>query len=89
MGLELTVNIAKARYDELIKTETRKNVLVELLARDEYISTSNIIRILGHSSLADSLDEKNEKVKKSMENIGNEIGRLSDAMSSICKNGKD
>ena len=39
MGLELTVNIAKARYDELIKTETRKNVLVELLARDEYIST--------------------------------------------------
>lgn len=58
---ELTVPINQSRYEELIDTETRVNVLVEHMRSEDYLGMEKAFRILGFKEDADRLKEKFEK----------------------------
>ena len=41
------ITIPTERFSELIKIETRVDILVDMLGRDEFVSKEEILRILG------------------------------------------
>ena len=57
------VTIPRDRYDELLDIETRVSVVVEMIARNDYISTSNILRILGSEYAIDAAKEIEKKTR--------------------------
>ena len=80
-GIELKVTITQSRYEELLETETRSNVFVSLLVKDEIIERANILRIFGYNKEADRVDEENKKKMEKYMKIENPF--------SGSKNGKD
>ena len=80
-GIELNVTITQSRYEELLETETRSNVFVSLLVKDEIIERANILRIFGYNKEADRVDEENKKKMEKYMKMENPF--------SGSKNGKD
>lgn len=56
-----TVEISADRYEELVKTEERVSVLHKLLAKEGYMNTTYVLRILGFDITADKLEKEKEK----------------------------
>lgn len=57
----MTVKIDSERYEGLLDTETRVQVLIDKAKADKYMSMEDMYRILGYTSLADELAEKERK----------------------------
>lgn len=55
------VIIPRDRYDELLDIETRVNVVVDMIARNDYVSMSNILRILGSEYAIDVANDIEKK----------------------------
>jgi len=57
---DLTVTIGLSRYDELLDIETRKNVLIEYIRKEEcgMIDKANVLRTLGYTAEANSEEER-------------------------------
>ena len=59
------ITITTERFSELIKIETRVDILVDMLGRDEFVSKEEILRILGTEKaieVADSIHEKDKEM---------------------------
>lgn len=67
MGNAEMVSISLDRYDELLDLETRVNVAVEKIVRCNYISTEDLLFILG-TELALSKAEELHKEAEEFEN---------------------
>lgn len=61
---EMTVTIPFDRYETLLDTETRENVLHDYIKRNSYANREEILRILGHPGDADKIREQEEKDRK-------------------------
>lgn len=59
------VVIPRDRYDELLDIETRVDVVVDMIARNDYVSMSNVLRILGSEYALDTARE----IEKKMSNL--------------------
>lgn len=68
---EMTVKIPLSRYESLLDTETRENVLHDYIKRNSYANREEMLRILGHPGDADKIREQEEKERKSysLENV--------------------
>ena len=55
------VSIPVAKFESLLEKEIRIKVLLDLLAFNDSVNTSDIICILGNSELAVQLKEENKK----------------------------
>lgn len=55
------VVIPRDRYDELLDIETRVDVVVDMIARNDYVSMSNVLRILGSEYALDVAREIEKK----------------------------
>lgn len=55
------VSIPLERYKELIKTETRAGIILELIAAEKAISSTTIAYILGNPELAFELEEESRR----------------------------
>ena len=63
------ITITTERFSELIKIETRVDILVDILGRDEFVSKETILRILGTEKaieVADRIHEKDKELFKEM-----------------------
>lgn len=65
-----TVVIATRRYEELLDLETRVNVAVEKIVRCNYISTEDLLFILGTELAITKAEELREETKKYEEEMG-------------------
>lgn len=80
MGIEeMTVKIPLSRYESLLDTETRENILHDYIKRNSYANREEMLRILGHPGDADKIREQEEKERKSysLENVA--VGVIEDA----------
>lgn len=57
------VIIPRDRYDELLDIETRVDVVVDMIARNDYVSMSNVLRILGSEYALDVAKEIEKKTR--------------------------
>lgn len=57
------VKISQARYEALLDTETRVDVLLSKAKADKYISLVDMYRILGNEFEAQRIEEERDKVK--------------------------
>lgn len=64
-GTDLMVTITQRRYEQLLDTETRVDVVVEQLKNKEYFDVEDVLRILG-TELA--LQKANNKKHQKEEN---------------------
>ena len=55
------VVIPRDRYDELLDIKTRVDVVVDMIARNDYVSMSNVLRILGSEYALDVAREIEKK----------------------------
>lgn len=55
------VVIPRDRYDELLDIETRVDVVVDMIARNDYVSMSNVLRILGSEYAIDAANKIEKK----------------------------
>ena len=63
------ITITTERFSELIKIETRVDILADILGRDEFVSKETILRILGTEKaieVADRIHEKDKELFKEM-----------------------
>ena len=63
------ITIQVERFLELIKIETRVDILVDMLERDEFVSKEEILRIIGTEKaieVADRIHEKDKELFKEM-----------------------
>ena len=58
----ITINVK--RFLELIKIETRADVLVDMIERDEFVSKETILRILGTEKAIEVADRIRRKDKE-------------------------
>ena len=58
------ITIQVKRFLELIKIETRVDILVEMLGRDEFVSKETILRIIGTEKAIEVADRINKKDKE-------------------------
>lgn len=52
---EMTVIIPLERYESLLDTETRENVLHNYIKQNGYVNREEMLRILGHPGDADKI----------------------------------
>ena len=57
------ITIQVERFLELIKIETRVDILVDMIERDEFVSKEEILRILGTEKAIEGADRIHEKDK--------------------------
>lgn len=57
------VKISKKRYEALLDTETRVQVLMSKTKADKYISLVNLYRILGNEFEAQRIEKERDKVE--------------------------
>lgn len=57
------VKISQARYEALLDTETRVQVLLSKTKADKYISLVDMYRILGNEFEAQRIEKERDKVK--------------------------
>ena len=63
------ITIQVERFLELIKIETRVDILVDMIERDEFVSKEEILRIIGTEKAikaADRIHEKDKELFKEM-----------------------
>ena len=58
------ITITTERFSELIKIETRVDILVDMLGRDEFVSKETILRIIGTEKSIDVADRIRRKDKE-------------------------
>ena len=58
------ITITTERFSELIKIETRVDILVDMLGRDEFVSKETILRIIGTEKSIDDADRIRRKDKE-------------------------
>ncbi len=58
------ITITTERFSELIKIETRVEILVDMIDRDEFVSKETILRILGTEKAIEVADRINKKDKE-------------------------
>ena len=58
------ITITTERFSELIKIETRVDILVDMLGRDEFVSKETILRIIGTEKAIESADRIRIKDKE-------------------------
>ena len=58
------ITITTERFSELIKIETRVDILVDMLGQDEFVSKETILRILGTEKAIDVADRIHRKDKE-------------------------
>ena len=58
------ITITTERFSELIKIETRVDILVDMLGRDEFVSKETILRILGTEKAIEVADRIHRKDKE-------------------------
>ena len=61
---DATITIQVKRFLELIKIETRVDILVDMLGRDEFISKETILRIIGTEKSIEIADRIHKKDKE-------------------------
>lgn len=57
------IKISQARYEALLDTETRVQVLLSKTKADKYISLVDMYRILGNEFEAQRIEKERDKVK--------------------------
>lgn len=70
---EMTVTIPLKRYEELLDTETRENVLHDYINRNVYAGREEMLRLLGHPDDADKIRNQEEKERNALSNIVNGV----------------
>lgn len=63
--METMINISLERYKELIEIETRIKVIIDILTEQKYISTEDLLRMIGTKEAIEGIG----KLKK-LEGIG-------------------
>ena len=58
------ITITTERFLELIKIETRVDILVDMIERDEFVSKETILRILGTEKAIEVADRIHRKDKE-------------------------
>ena len=58
------ITITTERFSELIKTESRAEILVDMIKRDEFISKETILRIIGTEKAIEVADRIHRKDKE-------------------------
>ena len=58
------ITITTERFSELIKIETRVDILVDMLGRDEFVSKETILRIIGTEKAIEVADRIHRKDKE-------------------------
>ena len=58
------ITITTERFLELIKIETRVDILVDMIERDEFVSKETILRIIGTEKAIDVADRIHKKDKE-------------------------
>ena len=58
------ITITTERFLELIKIETRVDILVDMIERDEFVSKEEILRILGTEKAIEIADRIRRKDKE-------------------------
>ena len=58
------ITIPTERFSELIKIETRVDILVDTLGRDEFVSKETILRIIGTEKAIEVADRIHRKDKE-------------------------
>ena len=61
---DVMITIQAERFLELIKIETRVDILVDMIERDEFVSKEEILRIIGTEKAIDVADRIHEKDKE-------------------------
>lgn len=59
--MDNSVTISIERYNELLDIETRVDVVVDMIARNDYVSMSNVLRILGSEYAIDAANKIEKK----------------------------
>lgn len=65
---ENTVTIRQERFEELLDTETRVDVLIDTIRTEKYIAIKDIYRILGYTSDVRRI-EKEEREERNNETL--------------------
>ena len=58
------ITIPTERFSELIKIETRVDILVDMIERDEFVSKETILRIIGTEKAIEVSDRIRRKDKE-------------------------
>ena len=58
------ITIQAKRFLELIKIETRVDILVDMIGRDEFVSKETILRIIGTEKAIEAADRIRRKDKE-------------------------
>ena len=58
------ITIQVKRFLELIKIETRVDILVDMIGRDEFVSKKTILRIIGTEKAIEAADHIRRKDKE-------------------------
>ena len=58
------ITITTERFLELIKIETRVDILVDMIERDEFVSKETILRIIGTEKAIEAADRIRRKDKE-------------------------
>ena len=58
------ITITTERFSELIKIETRVDILVDMIERDEFVSKETILRIIGTEKAIEAADRIRRKDKE-------------------------
>ena len=58
------ITITTERFSEIIKIETRVDILVDMIERDEFVSKEEILRIIGTEKAIDVADRIHKKDKE-------------------------
>lgn len=61
---DITVTIPLERYESLLDTETRENVLKDYINRNNYADRFEMMRILGDFESANKIKEQEKKKRK-------------------------
>lgn len=58
------ITITTERFSEIIKIETRVDILVDVIERDEFVSKEEILRIIGTEKAIEVADRIHKKDKE-------------------------
>ena len=58
------ITITTERFSEIIKIETRVDILVDMIERDEFVSKEEILRIIGAEKAIEVADRIHKKDKE-------------------------
>ena len=58
------ITITTERFSEIIKIETRVDILVDMIERDEFVSKEEILRIIGTEKAIEVADRIHRKDKE-------------------------